>query len=357
MKRETVLMLQGGGALGAYECGVYKALEEQGAIPDLVAGVSIGAVNAAIIAGNPRGQSATALEAFWNEIAVPDPPIPHEALRRSVAAWQISLFGVTKFFTPRWLTPSWPAFLPFAWWTWTSLYDPMPLTKTLQRYVDFGRLASGDIRLILTAVNVETGELEVFDSAEQRITVAHVLASGSFPPGLPWTVIDGKSYWDGGLVSNTPLRPVLERRAGVPMKIYLVNLFPKAQPLPTSLAGVLARRKDILYSEKTECDLRTCELQNETLDLIQEFMEHLDPETAVRIRQSELYQRVIEQACRVEIIRFVHTGEAFESESKDYDFSRGTIQEHIRHGYKEARAILGQEAGARFSQASLARSA
>lgn len=346
MKRETVLVLQGGGALGAYECGVYKALEEQGILPDLVAGVSIGAVNAAIIAGNPRGKAAPALEAFWNELVVPDPPIPHETLRRFWATGQITLFGVPKLFTPRWLAPSWPPFLPFTWWSWTSLYDPTPLKKTLEQYVDFERLASREIRLILTAVNVETGELEVFDSAEQRITVEHILASGSFPPGLPWTVIDGKPYWDGGLVSNTPIGPVLEKRGGVALKIYLVNLFPKAQRLPTNLLGVLARQKDILYADKTESDLRLCQLQNETLALIQELMAHIDPETARRIQKSGRYQRLVEQACPVAITRFVHEGEAFESESKDYDFSRGTIQGHIRHGYKHARAILAQEAAA-----------
>ena len=344
MKRETVLVLQGGGALGAYECGVYKALEERGIIPDLVAGVSIGAVNAAIIAGSPRGKAASVLEAFWNEIAVADPLIPHEELRRSVAAWQIALFGVPKLFSPRWLSPSWPALLPVTWWTGTSLYDPAPLKKTLEAYVDFDQLAAREIRLILTAVNVETGELEVFDSAERRITVDHILASGSFPPGLPWTVIDGNAYWDGGLVSNTPLGPVMEKRAGVPMKIYLMHLFPRARPLPTNLPGVLARQKDILYSDKTECDLRSCELKNETLALVQELIAQLDPATAERIRESGRYQRLVEQGCQVEITRFVHEGEAFESDSKDYDFSRGTIREHIRHGYEQAHAILAQEA-------------
>jgi predicted acylesterase/phospholipase RssA len=346
MHRERILVLQGGGALGAYECGVYKALEEKRIIPDLVAGVSIGAVNAVIIAGSRPGRAAPALEAFWNEIAVPDLPIAHEGLRRSVAAWQILLLGVPKFFAPRWLTPGRLAFPSFSWLTWTSLYDPTPLMKTLERHVDFEQLASREIRLILTAVNVETGELEVFDSAEQRITVEHVLASSSFPPGLPWTVIEGKSYWDGGLVSNTPLRPVMQKRSGVSMKVYLVNLFPRAHPLPRDLLGVLARQKDILYADRTESDSRACELQNETLALVQELMSHLDPETATRIRESGRFRRVVEQACRVDIIRFDHQGEAFESESKDYDFSEKTIQEHIRHGYEQAQAVLAYEAEA-----------
>lgn len=345
-KQETVLVLQGGGALGAFQCGVYKALEERGIIPDVAAGVSIGAVNAAIIAGSPRGRAAPALEAFWNEIAVADPLIPDEGLRRLSAAWQIALFGVPKLFAPRWPAPIWPAFLPFTWWTSTSVYDTSPLKRTLAKYVDFKRLASGETRLLLTAVNVETGSLEVFDSAEQQLAVEHVLASGSFPPGLPWTVIEGKPYWDGGLVSNTPLQPVMEKRAGVPMKIYLVHLFPKAQPLPTNLPGVLGRQKDILYSDKTECDLAVCELKNETLTLVQDLMEHVDPRMAQRIRQSVRYQRVVEQGCLVEITRFVRDGEALDSAWKDYDFSRGTIQQHIRHEYEHAQAILAQEAEA-----------
>ncbi|MCI0484247.1 MAG: patatin-like phospholipase family protein [candidate division NC10 bacterium] len=353
MKRETVLVLQGGGALGAFQCGVYMALEERGIIPDLIAGVSIGAVNAAIIAGSPRGRAAPALEAFWSEIAVPDPPVSPEALRRLLAAWQIALFGVPKFFIPRWLAPSWQALRPFPWLTWTSLYDPTPLKKTIEKYVDFGRLASGETRLILTAVNVETGGQEVFDSAEQRIGVEHIVASGSFPPGLPWTVIDGKAYWDGGLVTNTPLQPVMERRAGVPLRIYVVNLFPKAQPLPRNLLGVVSRQKDILYADKTECDLRNCELRDETLALVQELMEHVDPKVAGQIRQSGRYRGLVEQTCRVEIIRFAHHGEAFESESKDYDFSRGTVRQHIRHGYEHARAILAQEAAQSEKEASL----
>lgn len=344
MRRETVLLLQGGGALGAYECGAYKAMETAGIVPDVVVGISIGAVNAAIIAGNARGRAAGALEAFWREIAVPGPLIPHEGLRRLFAAWQIAMFGVPKFFIPRWFSPTWPALFPFAW---TSLYDPAPLRATLSRYVDFDRLRSPETRLILTAVDVESGKLEAFDSAEQPISVEHVLASGSFPPGLPWTVIDGRAYWDGGLVSNTPLAPVMEKRAGIPMKIYLVNLFPRAQARPANLAGVLARRKDILYADRTESDLRSCEQRNDSLALIEELMEGLDPASAERIRGSARYRRVVEQACRIEITRFDHDGEVFESESKDYDFSTATIDEHIRRGYEQAQAILADEATVR----------
>jgi len=343
MEWETVLILQGGGALGAYECGVYKALEEKSIRFDLVAGVSIGAVNAAIIASHPRGEAAKVLEAFWTEIAVSDPPLLQGELRRLMVAAQILTFGVPKLFTPRWLIPNWNVLLPF---TWTSFYDPTPLKRTLEHYVDFERLGLSGTRLLLTAVNVETGELEVFDSAEQRLTVEHILASGSLPPGLPWMTIDGKAYWDGGLVSNTPLQPVVEKRRGISLKIYIVNLFPKAQPLPKNLAGVLARQKDILYRDKTESNILACEMHTATLELIHELMAQLDPAIVNRIKQSERYQRLAEQGCRVDITRFTHEGEAFESESKDYDFSRGTIQAHIRHGYEQAQAILAQEARA-----------
>lgn len=144
-------------------------------------------------------------------------------------------------------------------------------------------------------------------------------------------------------MANTPLGPVIEKRAGVPMKVYLVDLFAKARPLPTNLAGVLARRKDILYSDKTDCDLKSCELQNETLALIEELMEQADPEAAERIRRSRRYKRLTEQGCRLAITRFVHNGERLESDSKDYDFSREIVQGHIRHGYEQALAILAGE--------------
>jgi NADPH-dependent 2,4-dienoyl-CoA reductase/sulfur reductase-like enzyme/predicted acylesterase/phospholipase RssA len=237
---QTVLILQGGGALGAFECGVVKALEERSIYPDLAAGVSIGAFNAAIIAANP-GNASTALEAFWRDLSVDTPDVPNEELRRAVSSFQSLMFGAPKFFRPRWFEPILsPAQLPT---NWTSFYDPSPLKATLTKYVAFDKLRDSPVRLLITAVDVETGQLATFDSYVDEISPEHILASGSLPPGFPWTTIDGKHYWDGGLVSNSPLDQVVEIGGLAGKNIYIVNLWLGKRTLPHSIAQVLARRR------------------------------------------------------------------------------------------------------------------
>jgi len=341
MKLERVLALQGGGALGAYECGVYKALEEKGIKIDIVAGVSIGAINASIIASNKRGDAARVLENFWNEIAVTTPLFSHEGIRKAVAALQVSLFGVPGFFVARWLMPSLDYFLPFFW---KNFYDTRPLRRTLERYIDFSKLPSSETRLLLTAVNVETGELEIFDSCRDRITVDHVIASGSLPPGLPWTEIDDKYYWDGGIISNTPLRAVLEKCSnGIDKKVYIVNLFPKARPLPRNIFEVLDRHKDIMYSDKIERDIERCKITNKTLKLISELLNQVDKEAAEKIKRTDVYKQIVKDSCMIYVTHIAHSCEEFEFHFKDYDFSRETIREHIELGYKETIKILEKE--------------
>jgi predicted acylesterase/phospholipase RssA len=202
---QTVLVLQGGGALGAFEGGVVKALESENIFPDIVAGVSIGALNGAIIAANPR-HATEALESFWRELTVAPPPLPFEDLRRAAVASQILMFGVPNFFRPRWMPPFDGAFE-----SWTSFYDLSPMRRLITMYVDFKALKSSPVRLLVGAVDVAAGRLEVFDSYVDDLTPDHVLASGSLPPGFPWSVVDGKAYWDGGIVSNSPLDLVTDR--------------------------------------------------------------------------------------------------------------------------------------------------
>lgn len=193
---QTALVLQGGGALGAFECGVVKALEEERIFPDIVAGVSIGAFNGAIIASHPR-HATPAIEAFWTELAVATPDVPFIGCEQALPALQILTFGVPRFFQPRWMQPFGPfAEFPF---NWTSFYDTAPVKQLLAKYVDFAALRTSPVRLLLSAVNVATAELVTFDSYVDDLTPDHILASGSLPPGFPWTVIDGKAYWDGGI--------------------------------------------------------------------------------------------------------------------------------------------------------------
>jgi predicted acylesterase/phospholipase RssA len=215
---QTVLVLQGGGAMGAFECGVVKALEQFEVHPDIVAGVSIGAFNGAIVASHPR-HATEALEAFWHDLAVASPLLADERLRQFWSSLAIMAFGVPRFFTPRWWSLE-----PDDWThAWTSVYDHRPVRKLLEQYVDFAALKSSPVRLLVSAVDVETAQLEVFDSYVGDFTVDHLLASGSLPPGLPWTTIGGRHYWDGGIVSNSPLDHVVERCGAAGKRVIVVE--------------------------------------------------------------------------------------------------------------------------------------
>ncbi|HSE83879.1 MAG TPA: FAD-dependent oxidoreductase [Thermodesulfobacteriota bacterium] len=343
---QTVLILQGGGALGAFQCGVVEAMEERQIYPDVVAGVSIGAFNASIIAGNPKN-ATPALRAFWEEIALNTLELPDEGTRRLLSSWYTLLFGSSRFFRPRWLSPiSSPSELPL---NWTSFYDPSPVKDLLRKYVDFEKLKDSPIRLIVSAVNVETAELETFDSYVDNVTPDHILASGSLPPGFPWTTIDGKHYWDGGIVSNTPLDQVIELCGLTGRKVYIVNLYARNKPLPQSMPEVLARRDEIFYSEKIRKDIRTKELIENYRKLVEGIMNYLEPETASQIRQRPLYIQTMGDSAPISITRIVHEGEEGEPPSKDYDFSRKTVEGHIMEGYRVAKRILDEESAVGIS--------
>ena len=200
---------------------VVKALEETQIFPDIVAGVSIGAINGAIIAGNPR-HATQALESFWNELAIVTPQPGPVLDVRDVTALNVLVFGVPKFFTPRWMLPFAMAQPPVLW---TSYYDTAPMHKLISTYVDFPKLKSSPVRLLISAVNIETAELETFDSFVDDLTADHVLASGSLPPGLPWTRIGGNAYWDGAIISNSPLDLVFDRCGPDGKRVFIVDLF------------------------------------------------------------------------------------------------------------------------------------
>jgi NADPH-dependent 2,4-dienoyl-CoA reductase/sulfur reductase-like enzyme/predicted acylesterase/phospholipase RssA len=344
---QTVLILQGGGALGAFECGVVKAMEEKEIYPDIVAGVSIGAFNAAIIAGNPR-KATPALDAFWEELALNTPEIPNEEIRRLLSSSYSLVFGSPRFFRPRWFKPVfYPSDVPI---NWKSFYDPSPAKNLLRKYVDFDKLKDSPIRLIVSAVNVETAELETFDSYRDNITPDHIIASGSLPPGFPWAVIDGKHYWDGGIVSNTPLDQVIELCGSTGKKVYMVNLYPSKKPLPRSMIEVIVRKEEILYSEKIRKDIRTRELIDNYRKLIEEIISYLEPKEVEQIKQRPRYIQTMGDSGSVSITRIVNEGEEGEPASKDYDFSRRSIEERKDEGYKMARVILKKEATRRKSK-------
>lgn len=334
---QTVLILQGGGALGAFECGVVKAMEEEGIYPDIVAGVSIGAFNAAIIAGNPKN-ATPALKDFWKELAINTPVAPNEETRRLLSSWYSLVFGSPKFFRPRWFMPILhPNQLPM---NWASLYDPSPVKELLCRYVDFEKLKDNPTRLLVSAVNVETAELETFDSYRDNITPDHILASGSLPPGFPWTTIDGKHYWDGGIVSNTPLDQVIELCGSTGKKVYIVDLYPQKKPLPRNMMEIFSRKDEIFFSEKIRKDVRTRELIDNYKKLIEEILSDLESAEVQQIKQRPRYIQTMGDSCALSITRIVLEGDEFDPASKDYDFSWKSIEEREEKGYKAAKKIL-----------------
>ena len=257
MKRRTydheILLLQGGGALGAYHCGVYEGLAEAGVTPNWFVGISIGAVNSAIMAGNPPERRLERLRTFWDRASAfstyelpawlePMRPMLGKLNFATVATW-----GIPGFFKPRPVPPDLATSgTPEA----LSYYDTGPLRNTLEELVDFDLINRGDVRLSLGAVNVRTAESVYFDNRRVRITPDHVLASGALPPGYPAIKIDGEYYYDGGIVSNSPLTYIVDEKPLRTVLIFQVNLFNAHGPLPRTLDEAMERVKDIQFSSK-----------------------------------------------------------------------------------------------------------
>lgn len=343
LARTPVLILQGGGALGAFECGTVRAMEELGLYPRIVGGVSIGAINGAIVASHP-GNAAAVLESFWDELSVTVPGADDYWTGHAMAAWQTMAFGIPHFFRPRWLQPPTGAgSLPVQW---TSLYDLRPLKKLLTRYIDFKALDTGPVRLIIGAVDVEQGHLTFFDSRVEEITVDHVLASCSLPPIFQWTTIGERHYWDGGLISNSPLEHVLMKCGANHKDIYIIDLFPGERRLPSNLAEVLTRRDEITYGERIRRDAQVRELVHDFQALVGEIMLAVEPERATRLKQRSRYVDLMGLDWTSTITRIVRESEEGEWPALDYDFSVSTVHRHMQRGYELARERLAEQAAA-----------
>jgi NTE family protein len=260
MTARSALVLQGGGALGAFELGASRALYENNLAPDVIAGASIGAVTAALLARPAKGlEPLHALAAFWKKVTVPGALFP-PPLRKYA-----SFLGNRNFFTPR--------LDFFAWPNWTYFYETEPLRQTLSELVDLDALSDKRIspRLVISATNVELGEVEYFDSGEQGLSLDQIMASGSLPPAFPPTVIGKQSYWDGGLFDNTPLGAVLGRldsTSDADRIIYVVNLFPNKGPVPDDMPGVAERMKNLQFANKTYQDIKLLCRFNEVAELM-----------------------------------------------------------------------------------------
>jgi NTE family protein len=335
---QTALILQGGGALGAFECGVVKALEEQQIFPDIVAGVSIGAFNGAIIASNPR-HASEALEAFWEELVVITPDLRPLWNKDDVIAMQVLAYGVPKFFRPQWMP--FPGNVAQSPLLWTSYYDTSPMRGLITKYVDFSKLKSSPVRLLVSAVNIETAELEIFDSFVDEITADHVVASGSLPPGFPWTTIAGKAYWDGGIVSNSPLDLVVDRCGPDGKRVFVVDLFGGTRSLPSNMMEVLARRDEIVFSERVRNDFRYREIVEDYRKLVQEIVILLDPAESAKLKRQPRYIQLMGNGAPTTITRLVRPGKPGERPSRDYDFSSDSISANKSEGYAIAKKAIG----------------
>jgi NTE family protein len=338
---QRVLVLQGGGALGSYQAGAYQALCHCGFEPEWIAGISIGAVNAAIIAGNEPSKRVERLKEFWETVSSPAPWVPitrgdgERSLFNETSAALVATFGARGFFSPR-LPPAplWPAGSAEA----QSYYDTSPLRRTLERLVDFDRINDLETRLSVGAVGVTSGNFRYFDNVEfkrlgKQIGPEHIMASGALPPGFPSIVIDGEHYWDGGLASNTPLDFVLDTETANDLMIFQVDLFSARGPLPKTMLEAAEREKDIRFSSRTRMNTdKNRQLHNARKairDLIDKLPDGLKQEPSVKL----LCEAAREST--VTVVHLIYKSKNYESNSKDYDFSRVAMVEHWEAGVRD----------------------
>lgn len=342
---QNVLVLQGGGALGAYQAGVFEALHATEFSPDWVAGISIGAINAALIAGNPPERRVERLREFWDFTSSSvraSELIASEALRpwfTELSASWIAAVGVPGFFAPR-IPP--PLLQPPGSREAISFYDTAPLRRTLERLVDFDRLNDGGMRLSLGATNVKTGNFCYFDSLHQWIGPEHVMASGALPPGFPPVEINGELYWDGGLVSNTPLQFVLDQETRRNLLVFQIDLFCARGETPRTLLDVAEREKDIRYSSRTRLNTDLLLTVHRAKSLVRELIDEAAPELRQDPRVRELECLAYENA--VTVVHLIFRPEHYNSSSKDYEFSRATLRDHWKQGAADMERSLKHRA-------------
>ena len=335
------LLLQGGGALGSYQAGVYQALAEANLHPDWIAGISIGAVNSALIAGNAPETRVARLREFWEAVSAPPLGVPYlkefdfdDVTRRFVnqaRALGILLFGAPHFFAPRFPLPiggvSGRA-------DEVSYYDVAPLKATLERLVDFDLINAGAMRFSVGAVNVRTGNFVYFDNATHQICPEHVMASGSLPPGFPATEIEGEYYWDGGLVSNTPLQWVLDSRPGQDTLAFQIDLWSSRGEFPRNLLEAETREKEIRCSSRTRMATDQFKKKQLLRRAAAKLLAKMPPELLQTPEADVLAAEADEKVYNLN--QLIYRAKNYEGNAKDYEFSRRTMEEHWRSGHNDA---------------------
>ncbi|HTO31530.1 MAG TPA: patatin-like phospholipase family protein [Pararhizobium sp.] len=334
---KTVLVFQGGGALGAYQAGAYEALHEAGIRPDWLAGISIGSINSAIIAGSPVERRIDNLRTFWHRVSsglsghfFGNGDVMRKWFNES-AAFLGSLTGVPGFFTPRAFAP-WN--IPGDPMAAISLYDTAPLQETLAGLIDFDLINSGAIRLSLGAVDVMSGNFNYFDNRHCEFTTEHIAASGALPPGFAPVEIDGRYYWDGGIVSNTPLQRILGgEELESDLCIFQVDLFSARGPLPKDLFDVEAREKEIRFSSRTRLNTDQFRKLQTIRMAAKRLMEKL-PDALKDDPDARLLEKIGNDSA-VTMVHLIYRHAAYEGGSKDYEFSRLSVEEHWKAGHDD----------------------
>jgi NTE family protein len=353
----VALLLQGGGALGAYQGGVYQALAEAELHPDWVAGISIGAINAALIAGNAPESRVEKLRSFWEAITAnplggwalqPPTDLAGDLARKWANHWFATtavLCGAPGLYAPRMLHP---LLQPAGTLDATSFYDTSALKTTLERLVDFDRINAGEMRFSVGAVNVGTGNFVYFDNETHEIRPEHVMASGALPPGFPAIEIEGEHYWDGGLVSNTPLQWVLESAKRQDTLAFQVDLWNARGSVPRTLGEVAMRQKEIQYSSRTRASSdqfkKEQKLRNALADLFSKLPNGLRETPEFALLNPEAGRKVYN------IVQLIYRSKQYEGESKDFEFSSLSMEDHWAAGLNDTvRTLRHPEALARPS--------
>lgn len=347
----TVLVLQGGGALGAYQAGAYAALCEAGMEPDWIAGISIGAINAALIAGNPAQLRVQRLSEFWQRVSQFAPhilPTGFESMRplmNRMSAASAFVFGVPGFFNPR---PVPPFLAPDGSFGALSFYDTAPLKATLEELVDFDLINRKQIRLSLGAVNLRNGNSVYFDNSTMRIGSEHVMASGALPPGFPPVEIDGELYWDGGIVSNSPLTYVSDEEPRMSALIFQVDVFSGMGQLPENLAQVQERAKDIQYSSKTRFNTDRIKQFEVIRDTLSRVLDKLPPKMQNDPDVKAL--RGVSTRGKVSLVHVINRHALRTSQYKDAEFSRATVTDLWNAGLSDLQRTLTDHASLRVNK-------
>jgi NTE family protein len=336
---QVVLVLQGGGALGAYQVGVYEALHEAGIVPDWVIGTSIGAINGALIAGNPPALRLERMHEFWSRIeraSANDALHWWPPLHRLSSRLDTLLCGVPGFFSPNagaWLGPYAPLGVDAA-----SYYLTAPLHTTLRSLIDFDLLAARPMRLTVGAVQVLSGQMRYFDSRDERLAVEHVLASAALPPAFPAIRIDGQPYWDGGIYSNTPIEAVLDDKPRRDSLIFSVNVWRNDGVEPRSIWDVMGRQKDIQYASRADSHIA----RQKQIHHLRHVIRELERRLPARQRASAEVRELASWGCgtTMHVVRLLARGLDGEDQLKDIDFGADIVRARRSAGYADARLAI-----------------